>query len=202
MNKRQIATALAALLTAGSALALDGPEIKPPKETWNFTLEPEHERVKNPNGDFSSDSLAAIFGYRIGDHKFDLKTEISKDHDAAASTGGKLEARYRYYIGNFNGFKPSIRVSAGENFQNGAGSFAFWTVQPKLGYESGNWEPFYSVRWRNSFTNHSLHNYSTTTQYLGVEYKIDKSWSVEPAIFHKSNDETSNGVKIEIQKKF
>jgi hypothetical protein len=169
---------------------------------WDGTIEIETERVKVPGGsDFRSDSLAFIYGYRVGPNKFDFKLEGDKDHDAAAGTGEKIEFRYRRYFTEIAGIEPSLRMSVGENMQSGNGSsFGYYTVQPKLVYALGNgMEPYVSVRYRQRIAGGDWH---TWTSYFGIAFEIGKSWEIEPSIFTKTGIEKTNGCKVEITRKF
>ena len=142
----------------------------------------------------------AIVAYRQGDNKYDFKVELDKDHDAAAATSGKVEARYRRYFDKLAGIEPSVRVSLGESMNTGS-DFAFYTVQPKLSYELGNgWEPYVSVRYRDAFE--TSHDYFTRTFYLGAAYEVNKDWEIEPSYFHKNGVEKSNGIKLEVTRSF
>ena len=192
MKRLILATAaVTLLLTVVAARAGDG---------WSVTLEPEHERMQSSSGNFWSDSLAAIVAYRQGDNKYDFKVELDKDHDAAAATSGKVEARYRRYFDKLAGIEPSVRVSLGESMNTGS-EFAFYTVQPKLSYELGNgWEPYVSVRYRDAFE--TSHDYFTRTFYLGAAYEVNKDWEIEPSYFHKNGVEKSNGIKLEVTRSF
>jgi len=192
--KAIVRIAALALIVIPPALAADG--------AWENTVEVESEQVEVPAGkDFRSDSLAFIVGYRTGDNKFDLKLELGKDRDAAAETGGKLEFRFRRYFPKVAGIEPSLRLSLGENIKNGSGSsFGFYTIQPKLAYDIGHgMEPYVSVRHRQRFDGP---NWQTTTCYAGIAFALDRGWEIEPSLFHKSGIETTNGLKVEITRKF
>jgi len=109
-----------------------GTTAESPQGHWLGNIEVETERVKVSGGDnFRADTLAFIFGYRIGPDKFDLKLEQGKDHDAAAESGGKLELRYRRYFPQIGGLKPNVRFGIGEYIKSGSGaSFGYYTVEP------------------------------------------------------------------------
>jgi hypothetical protein len=189
------------LLIAGAAISLLSTALQTQAgDGWSVTLEPEHERVKvSGGGDFYSDSLAMSVALRDGENKYDFKVETDKDHDATGATGGKWEARYRRYFGKVLGIEPSVRVSAGENICS-PDNFTFYTIQPKLAYEIGDWEPYFSVRYRSAF-NSQKYGYQTRTYYLGAAYSFNK-WEIEPSVFHKNGDDHTNGVKLEITRNF
>lgn len=193
MKKILITGALCSLISSPIAFAGEG---------WSFTFEPEFERVKVSGGsDFNSTSLASILSYREGLNKLDFKLETAKDHDAAASTGGKVEVRYRRYFEKLAGIEPSLRVSLGETFNSGKSDFPFFTVQPKLAYElNDHWEPYVSLRYRNAFE--SGKNYQTETLYVGVAINVGRGWEIEPSVLRKFGDEESYGFKFEITKSF
>jgi hypothetical protein len=188
---------MCALLASGLFLP---PQSAQAGDGWSATLEPEREKVKvNGGSDFYSDSLALSVAYREGANKYDFKVEADKDHDAAAASGAKIEARYRRYFDQLAGIEPSVRVSVGENFGSGL-DFSFYTIQPKLAYEIGSWEPYISIRYRNAFD--TSHKYMTFTSYLGAAYDAGNGWEIEPSVFHKNGDDHTNGVKLEITKSF
>ncbi len=189
MNRMLTAGVLCALLYCSTAFAADG---------WSLTFEPEHERVQVRGGaDFYSDSMASIFSYRQGMNRFDFKLETSKDHDASAATGGKVEVRYRRYFQKLVGLEPSLRVSLGKAYNSGGPDFPFFTIQPKFAYELANgWEPYVSVRFRDAFE--SSRHYQTTTTYVGVAVPLGHGWEIEPSVFSKSGNERSTGIELEI----
>ena len=121
-------------------------------------------------------------------------------HSGPAASSSKVEIRYRRYFDKLAGTEPSLRVSVGDVISTGS-DFSYYTIQPKLAYEVGSWEPYVSVRYRNAFDSGS-HPYQTRTYYLGAAYDAGQGWEIEPSVFHKNGVETSNGVKLEITKSF
>lgn len=196
----RVAGALA--LAIGAIVLLAPGRARAEEDEWSYTLEVEHERITSPPPALWTDSLSAIVSYRFGFSQFDLKLEGDRDESYGSGVGGKVELRYRLHLPKALGFKTSLRVSLGEQVGPGAyGMFPFFTVQPKIAYVLPlGFEPYVSARYRDAFEPDRY--FRTFTYYAGMAIPLGTSWEVEPSFMHKTGDECSNGMKLEISHSF
>jgi len=168
---------------------------------WSATTEFEFE---NSTAGVATYTFKPSIGYRFGDNKIDLMTELSQDQISGENPlSGKLELRYKRYFTGPYGFNPEIRFGIGELFNNNAngGNFPYYTVKPYLTKQIGPIEWFISYRWRDAFD--TSNNYQSQTAYFGGEYEFAKGWSIEPAYFHKWEiGQETNGFEIELEHVF
>jgi predicted porin len=157
--------------------------------------------IKNQVTEQRSTLGIVTYGQQLGNLDVEGRVGVARSNDTNTNDN-MIEGRARYNFNSSSNFKPWIRGTIGEQLNSGSNHYAYWAVEPGMGYTvTPALRVDVSVARSEAFDN-SVVGANVNTGTVGLTYNCDKKNSVSGRFIKSTNDVRADRFEVGYTRNF